>query len=111
MFCASQCRSCGAELSPESTDNAVAALNSECMQGTMACACCGENAHDANDHVGLEQTHNLAFGRQVDLGRGGNSGQARHGHDVAAAPDHKLCASGKANFTHVDGMPRRRATR
>jgi Na+/H+ antiporter NhaD/arsenite permease-like protein len=41
----------------------------------------------------LKQSHYLAVD-EVDLGRGGHLGQARHGHDVAADHDHELGAGG-----------------
>jgi Na+/H+ antiporter NhaD/arsenite permease-like protein len=59
----------------------------------------------------LEQSHYLAVD-EVDLGGGGNLGQPRHGHDVAADHDHELGTGGQAHFPHVDDViARRRAQR
>ena len=54
--------------------------------------------------LALEQADDLAVCRQVDLGGGGDFGQARHGHDVAAHHDDEFRTGGEPDFADVDGV-------
>src|SRR6516164_6790237 len=57
----------------------------------------------------LEQPGDAAVAVDVDVVRGRNLRQSRHGHDVATDHDHELRARGEPHLANVDHVVCRRA--